>query len=128
MRWRYWIRFIAVFSVLLHVGALVRHNGAALANSFGDSLAASLLVICHGSADAGFGSLQGSGLTPVPLDTRSSCPICSGQVSAFALAAPAPPEITATIATIFERQFRQRLLTVQRSAVCPPARGPPTVV
>jgi len=128
MRWRKWISLIAVLDVLLHAGALVHHNGAVLASAFYDTLAADLLVICHGSADAKSGDLATHSPTPGPSDAKSSCPICSGQVSAFALAAPELPGAVAPAATSFARSAAPRVLLVQRSAVCPPARGPPTLV
>lgn len=126
MRLRRWISLIALIGVLLHAGALVRHNGMMLSVALAqDAPAADLFVICHGGADQTSDRDTDQPGLPKPADAKTSCPICSGQAPAFALAAPQPLLVRAVVAqnTVWRSISRARLL--QRTAVCPPSRGPP---
>ena len=124
-----WIRVIAVIGVLLHAGALVRHHAIVLAHGLGqDQLAADLLLICRGGADTSSSDGIAHKLpSPKPSDGQSNCPICTGHAPAFALATPALPVAVPPAFTGFDWTDAYRVLLVQRSAVCPPARGPPTI-
>ena len=126
MRLRGWIILIAVFGVLLHAGALVRHNGSMLAPALAhDQLAADLLVICHGGVKGVSTSSSDKPSNQGPSDVGGNCPICTGHAPAFVLAAPEQLGVVAPAMTGFELSVLCRILSVQRSAVCPPARGPP---
>lgn len=133
MHWRRWVSLLACVGVLLHAAAGVRHHAfmvtAELAASSSASqvaaqLASDLTFICHaplpGEAPA---ALPGDG--EAPKRQQLSCPICSGLVSAVALAAPEVPplllpEAPRFIAALPEDERR----TVQRQ-IRPPSRGPP---
>jgi hypothetical protein len=125
MRSRKWISVLAVLGVLLHAGALVRHNaamaGAALEYR---ALLAGLTQICHGS---GAGTLDASELpyVPPPNDAQNGCPICSGLGPAIALGAP-PQALALVLAPASSSVFFE----VHRAPAAthlphPPARGPP---
>jgi hypothetical protein len=125
MRTRWWIHLLAVIGVLLHAGALARHNGIMLGATLqGDALAADLSVICHG---AGVTKTSAADLpsAPQPSDPQNTCPICLGLAPAVALTGtgailvggPAPQAIPVAAGHEPVSQLSH--------AVCPPARGPP---
>lgn len=125
MRSRNWISVLAVLGVLLHAGALVRHNAAmAGAGLEYQALLAGLTQICHGS---GTGTLDASELpyVPRPNDAQNGCPICSGLGPAVALGAP-PAALALVLAPASSCVFFE----VHRAPAAthlphPPARGPP---
>ena len=129
MRSRKWISVLAVLGVLLHAGALVRHNAAmASAALEHQALLASLTQICHGGG--GGGTLDTSELpyVPRPNDAQNGCPICSGLASAIALAAP-----SAGLTLVLAPAAPDFAVEVHRAPgaayyLHPPARGPPQVV
>jgi hypothetical protein len=128
MRSRSWVSILAVLGVLLHAGAIVRHNAAMAAASLQyQALVAGLSQICHG-AGTGSGTLDASELpyVPRPNDAQNGCPICSGLSPAVALAAPSA--VVALVLPSASISFHPQSDIVQGSghAVCPPARGPPT--
>ena len=127
MRLRQWISILAVFGVLLHAGAIVRHNAAMADASFQhQALVDSLTQICHG---AGPGSVNPADLpyVPPPNDTQNGCPICSGLGSPVALCSP--PAVAALVLAPATETFSPHAHRVPTAAhaVCPPARGPPLV-
>jgi hypothetical protein len=126
MRLRGWTILIAVIGVLLHAGILVRHNGNMLASALApDQLTADLRVICHGGVEDPSTSSPDRPSNPSPTDAKGNCPICMGHAPAFVLAAPEQLDVFAPPMIGFELGTLCRILFVQRSAVCPPARGPP---
>jgi hypothetical protein len=128
MRTRKWIGILALFGVLLHAGAVVRHNAAMTGAIFQyQALVTSLAEICHGSGMASTVPPSDLPYVPRPSDAQSGCPICSGVGSAIALAAPAAASIPLPqpVAIAFN-PYGQRLCEAGY-AVCPPARGPPAV-
>jgi hypothetical protein len=125
MRSRTWIHVLALIGVLLHAGAVARHNGIMLGYALqSDALAADLGVICHGGANTPGSELPAA---PAPSSPQTSCPICMGLApvaallaAAESLAAPATGEIA------LQTPAPSPGLLQTPFAACPPARGPPT--
>lgn len=129
MRLRRWVSLIAVLGVLLHAGALVRHNGVMLAAAgVHAALTSDLLAICHGGVDAASNTLADLPSIPKPTNATSGCPLCSGPASAFALAAPASHEFRVATAPLVYGRPLQPSLSPRGHAVCPPARAPPALI
>lgn len=128
MRARRWISVLAALGVLLHAGAIVRHNaimtGAALQYQ---ALLIGLTQHCHGGAAGGALVSGDLPYLPRPSDADHGCPICSGLAQAVALIGPEPVvdfrQVPAAIVQAGETSGRLGL----GHAVCPPARGPPAV-
>ena len=123
MRSRGLIGIIALLGVLLHAGALVRHNGMMLSALLQyQALVADLTAICHGTGTPADTELP---YLPRPTDAEFGCPVCSGLVAAFVLPAAEPvafarplPDRQGPPPRHFERPGIERL-------GLPPARGPP---
>jgi hypothetical protein len=127
MRLRSLIRLIAVLGVLLHAGALVRHHGMMLGGHLQhQALLSDLAVLCHAGGDTGSSTAELPSI-PAPTQSKSDCPVCSGQVSAFALAAPDLPQPPSRVAVVESWQIPAARGDPHDHAVCPPARGPPAV-
>ncbi len=117
-----------MLGVLLHAGLLVRHNAMMLNAKFlNQELAAALGVICH--SDGSTSQLAGSGAPtlPEPTGNQGDCPLCMGLMSVAILPtydAPSfvPDLASARIAAVAEA------IAPRLSAVCPPPRGPPSIV
>lgn len=127
MRSRRWISILAVLGVLLHAGAIVRHNAAMAAASLQyQALVAGLSQICHST---GSGTLDASEVpyVPRPSDAQNGCPICSGLGQVVALSAPACSVIPLTQAEPAFLPANAQCLADSGHAVCPPARGPPAL-
>ena len=121
------IRLIAVLGVLLHAGALVRHHGMMLGGHLQhQALLSDLAALCHASGDTGSSTAELPWI-PAPTQGKSDCPVCGGQVSAFALAAPDLPQLPSRVAIVESWQLPASRGDPQYPAVCPPARGPPSV-
>ena len=127
MRWRRWISILAVLGVLVHAGALVRHNGVMAGATFQyQALLTGLAQLCHSGTTGA--TLAGDDLpyVPKPTDAQNGCPVCSGLSPAVALIAPELPSVLvpASVAVAFhdDAQF----VACWGHAVCPPARGPPS--
>jgi hypothetical protein len=126
MRSRTWISVLAVLGVLLHAGAIARHN-AAMAGAALDyrALLAGLTQICHGGS--GTGRIDASELpyVPPPNDAQSGCPICSGLSPVLALAAP-PAGLALAFAPSSPVSVREAYgVRGAENHLHPPARGPP---
>jgi hypothetical protein len=123
MRSRTWIHVLALIGVLLHAGAVARHNGIMLGYALqSDALAADLGVICHGGANT-----PASELPAAPAPSQTSCPICIRLAPLAAL--PAAAESLASPATgeiALQTPAPSPGLLQAPFAACPPARGPPT--
>ena len=127
---RRWINILAVFAVLLHAGALVRHHAVMLnADAQHKALLADLGAICHGGG--GTERLAASDLPaiPQPSDAQNGCPVCAGLATDFAVpgkaVTPAAPVSYARAQPIRFVQVVVSELTVTRH---PPSRGPPANV
>ena len=126
---RRWVSIVALLGVLLHAGAIVRHNAAMLgAQLEHQALLAGLSRICHGMGAAGESQPVDLPAIPAPTERPNGCPICSGMASAFALAGPdtillEPPY--QAVLTVGER-----VVTIPRTFVLvrPPTRGPPSAL
>jgi hypothetical protein len=129
MRLRLLVHILAVFGVLAHAGALVRHNSVMVGATLEyNALLADIGSICHGDASSAgsLGSVPPA--VPLPSNPHDACAICLGLVAAVALnvadavSIPAPVEIKDTpfvgLDTIAEKPH----------ALHPPARGPPVGV
>lgn len=124
---RRWINILAVFAVLLHAGALVRHHAVMLdARAQHQTLLADLAVICHSNGSMERLAASDLPAVPQPADSQNGCPLCAGLTAAFAIAdqaqAPAAPVIYARAHTFGHVQFVVSDLTETRH---PPSRGPP---
>lgn len=127
---RRWVALVATLAVLLHGGALVRHNGAMLGALLEHAaLTADLTALCHGSGAAADPSKLGAlPSIPKPTDAQHGCPICSGQCPFFAFDAPEPAAPVA-IAVACQWQAPPPAFRVPAAhSVCPPARAPPSRV
>ncbi|MEQ1614431.1 MAG: DUF2946 family protein [Hyphomicrobiaceae bacterium] len=128
LRFRAIVGVLAMLGVLLHAGLLVRHNTMMLNAKFlNQELTAALGVICH--SDGSTSQLAGSDAptVPEPSGNRGDCPLCMGLMSVVILPtydAPsfAPDLASARIAVMAE------IIAPRLSAVCPPPRGPPSIV
>jgi hypothetical protein len=124
---RRWINILAVFAVLLHAGALVRHHSVMLdAQAQHQTLLADLAVICHSNGSTERLAASDLPAVPQPTDAQNSCPLCAGLTTAFAVAAyvaVASAPIAYAKAEPFRLvQFVASDLTTTRH---PPSRGPP---
>lgn len=127
MRSRKWISILALLGVLLHAGAIVRHNAAMTgANLQYQTLLTDLAQLCHGS---GAGAVAAADLpyVPKPTDAQNGCPICSGLNPVVALAVPelAVVALSPSVSIAFHSETHR--VPGSGYAVCPPARGPPAV-
>jgi len=127
---RRWINILAVFAVLLHAGALVRHHAVMLgAQGQHQTLLADLAVICHGNGSTERLAASDLPAVPQPSDAENGCPLCAGLTTAFAIAdqaqAPTAPVFYARAHTFRHVQFVVSDLTETRH---PPSRGPPAIV
>ncbi|MFM9846148.1 MAG: DUF2946 family protein [Hyphomicrobiaceae bacterium] len=127
---RRWINILAVFAVLLHAGALVRHHAVMLnADTQHQALLADLATICHGGGGTQRLAATDLPAIPQPSDAQNGCPLCAGVTTAFVIAhqaqAPAAPIVYARAHTFGHVQFVVSDLTETRH---PPSRGPPAVV
>lgn len=122
---RKWINLLAALAVLLHAGAVVRHNASALGVALQHQvLLTDLGVICHDGSAAS--SLPASDLPRLPKpDTQSGCPICSGLVAAFALPAVGGAALWVPPETNWPFVAAAAAATQLPRGNLPPARGPP---
>lgn len=128
MLWRRWIGMLAVLGVLLHAGALVRHNATMLGATLqANALLADLAVICHGTGTQDLAKTASLPDAP-PADPQSSCPLCSGLTPAFALASPLPTQIaTIRVASPAVYMALDARVAADVRTGPPPARGPPAL-
>jgi hypothetical protein len=126
MHLRKWAKLLALAGVLFHAAFVVRHNGIVLvaATQSPDTLAAAPGAICQIGNQ--YLPLEAS-LSPnqdQPTPTKQQCPICSGLVSAFVLAATevtvCVPQHRAAPATVLCDQC-----VIPPSRLRPSGRGPP---
>lgn len=126
MRSRKWISVLALLGVLLHAGAIVRHNAAMTgANLQYQALLTGLAQICHGSATADVLAAAELPYVPKPTDAQSGCPICSGLGPAVAVLAAQPAAVVLDLPTTIAFHPATHCVPDSGHAVCPPARGPP---
>ena len=125
MRSRRLIGILALLGVLMHAGALVRHNGLMLSALLQyQAIVADLTAVCHGSGAAADSELP---YLPRPTGAEFGCPICSGLVAAFVLPSAEPVAFARPLLDSqepppghFERPGIERL-------GLPPVRGPPAL-
>jgi hypothetical protein len=113
---------LALFGVLLHAGASVRHQSVMLdAQRQHQALVADLHALCNPGGGVGTADLP---YVPRPTDAQAGCPICSGLVAAIALATP---EFALVLASADEAPDLPVVVAAvsQWPRVHPPARGPP---
>src|SRR5262245_1172240 len=113
---------LALFGVLLHAGASVRHQSVMLdSQRQHQALVADLHALCNPGSGVDQASLP---YLPRPSDAQSGCPICSGLAAVFALATPGFVLAPVSRALAPDRPLTVAALTEWRRAH-PPARGPP---
>ena len=77
---------LALFGVLLHAGASVRHQSVMLdAQRQHQALVTDLHALCNPGGAVDAASVP---YVPRPTDAQTGCPVCSGLASAFALVTP----------------------------------------
>ncbi len=124
---RSWISILAMFAVLLHAGALVRHHTVMLdAQAQHRALAADLSAICHGATGDRLAAVD-LPVIPQPSDAQNGCPLCAGLTTAFVITA----YVAVSIAPFsYEAVEPVRLVQVAVSDLTetrhPPSRGPPS--
>ena len=124
MRTRGLIGIIAMLGVLLHAAIVVRHHGLMLnAQLQYQALAADFRVICHGTVTPSEAELPN---LPRPASTDYDCPVCSGLVGIFALAAVEPIAPPLPLPSAHDRPADRPMLQSAARRDLPPARGPPT--
>lgn len=117
---------MASLAVLLHGGALVRHNGAMLGALLEHAaLTADLAAICRGDGATDASRVGDLPPIPKPSDAQQGCPICSGQCPLFALEAPEPVSPFAIGRVCPWQVPPSAFITPAIHSVCPPARAPP---
>lgn len=138
MRLKHWLSWLAIVGMLLHAGAVVRHNasmlGTALAAVSQSAPAKNYSVldesgnviiagaICHGNGfdDGSHDESQAD---------KPRCPVCSGYVTAVAIDAPSACASIARLLTIADVVVIATLAhTPDVHHVVPPQRGPPAAV
>jgi Protein of unknown function (DUF2946) len=128
MALRKWISVVALVGVLLHAGAVVRHNAGMLGALFQhQALLADLAQICHGVGSGDAQSTADLPFIPMPSDAQKGCPICSGLVSPFGLTPPAPAWLPPPAHQAAHQPIAVAALPVQPRTAHPPARGPPSL-
>lgn len=120
MRFRRWIGVLAVFSVLLHAGLLIRHNSSILLASMSDAFALYGNAICYVEPSDSQPDL------PTP-DNTSKCPICAGAAPAVATLDIAIPVIETSSIFVPTPTFEPETNAGTLPAVCPPSRAPPAL-
>jgi hypothetical protein len=120
---------LATLAVLVHGGALVRHNGVMLgAHLEHAALTADIGALCQSGAATDASQLGELPSIPKPTDAQHGCPVCSGQCPVFALEAPvAPAPVVLAVACQWQASPRSSLAPATHP-VCPPARAPPSRV
>ena len=128
MRARRWISVLALLGVLLHAGAIVRHNAAMTGATFQyQALLTGLAQVCHGSATGDALAAAELPFVPRPSDAQNGCPICSGLAAAVALPAPESAGVFVPPPIAIAYHADPHCVLHSGHAVCPPARGPPAV-
>lgn len=136
MNFKRWASLLAIISVLLHAGALVRHNAMLLMGSpafAGEQIGStyevraddgSVLIsgpICNPSSYTSDGAGQPAG----GKSTGNQCPVCSGAAFASALEAPEPASVSLpTLSCEVIVPEHSAVATAVRLGV-PSNRGPP---
>lgn len=126
MRSRKWISVLALLGVLMHAGAIARHNAVMTgANLQYQALLTGLSQLCHSATSGKVLAAAELPFVPKPTDAQNGCPICSGLSPAVALISP-QPEVGFTPAPVAVAFHPDTQCTPDSGhAVCPPARGPP---
>jgi hypothetical protein len=125
MRSRRLIGIVALLGVLVHAGALVRHNGMMLGALLQyQGLVADLTAMCHGSGTPADADLP---FLPRPTGAEFGCPICSGVVAAFALAPVEVAEIAPRLPGAHRQPPRLTASASVERLGLPPGRGPPAL-
>lgn len=128
MRSRKWISVLALLGVLLHAGAIVRHNAAMTGVTLQyQALLTDLIQICHGGAGGDTLATAELPFVPKPTDAQNGCPICSGLGPVVALLAAQPAVVAVDLPTAIAFHPETHCVPDSGYAVCPPARGPPAV-
>ena len=113
---------LALFGVLLHAGASVRHQAVMLdAQRHHQALVTDLHKLCNPGGAVDAASVP---YVPRPTDAQTGCPVCSGLASAFALVTPSFALVLASGEPVPD-QPRTVAALVERPRAHPPARGPP---
>jgi len=126
MRSRKWISVLALLGVLLHAGAIARHNAAMTGATLQyHALLTDLAQLCHGSTTGDALAAAELPYVPRPSDAQNGCPICSGLSAAVALPAPEPAGVIVPAPAAIAFYVDTHCVPDSGHAVCPPARGPP---
>jgi hypothetical protein len=127
MRLRQLVGMMAVFGVLLHAVAVVRHHGLMLGTHLQyQALVSDLSAICHGGQSKAGEAPAELPYVPKPLDAQNGCPICSGQVPAFAVVSFDLVELPAPGSVLVSWDEPRFAAPSHLDLTWPPARGPPS--
>jgi hypothetical protein len=128
MRLRQWIGMIAVFGVLLHAVAVVRHHGLMLGVHLQyQALVSDLSGICHGGRSIVAETSADLPYVPKPSDAQNGCPICSGQAPAYTVVSIDLVEVPATTSARISWNELRFSKPYHHDLTWPPARGPPAL-
>ncbi len=122
---RTWAAIVALLSLLVHAGALVRQHGLVRGEHLLEQALSSGAIFCHGGQASTSQQPVHLPGNPKPSGTQNGCPICSGHAPAFALAAPEHLMLPVRFAVMARWCEPERVNPALRHAVCPPPRGPP---
>jgi hypothetical protein len=126
MHLRKLIGIFAIMSVLLHAGALVRHNALMLnATLQYQDIVDSLTAMCHGAGTSSDTELP---YIPRPNGAEFGCPICAGAVSAVAVVDSPPALIAWPHPQGWDPPSFIEIVTEADPWSRPPVRGPPAVL
>lgn len=125
-KWHKWIGLLALLSVVVHAGLVVRHNAIMVAATFAHhDLVGALGVICHSSKDAPDTSDEGlPGSTP-PSSNTVECPVCMGFGGTSAILAERVTPKQVYVASAVRLEIVAEILLRRISFERPPTRGPP---
>lgn len=126
MRSRTWICLMALIGVLLHAGALARHNGVMVsAQMQHQALVADLHQLCNPAA----GPVDPASLpsVPRPSDAQNGCPVCSGLAAPLIVPAPHMVALRASLGQPDHPAPIAAVLSELPRSLHPPARGPPSL-
>jgi hypothetical protein len=125
---RRWISVVALVGVLLHAGAIVRHNASMLGALLRhQALLTDLAQICHRDSGGDARLTADLPVVPMPSDAQKGCPICSGLAPLFGLTAPAVTWLLKRAHEAAHQPIAVAALPVQPRTALPQARGPPSL-
>jgi predicted CxxxxCH...CXXCH cytochrome family protein len=130
MRWRFVVNLLAVLSVLVHAGMIMRHHQVMLgAHLERQSLLSALGVICHsGGQTTAPLDAEVPWLPPLSDQQNGQCPLCAGLTTAVALPANVESGVPVHFRAAAPQLVRYEARPTETESVRPPTRGPPLLI